>query len=111
MADTRDPEIQAMGALSGALEPLDNDTRKRVLGWAEERFVGSILQMRIERDKEAQEGFSEAGEAFSRFYQEVIARFQELGNRSPLELFKAIDMILEQADSLGQKKRAVRRED
>lgn len=36
MAD--DPELVAMGAVRDALEELDEDTRRRVLRWATERF-------------------------------------------------------------------------
>lgn len=41
-ADEPDPELEAMAAVSRALEPLTPDERKRVLGWAFARFEEAL---------------------------------------------------------------------
>lgn len=38
-APERDPELQAMAALARYLEPLGRDARKRVLSWAQARYI------------------------------------------------------------------------
>jgi hypothetical protein len=37
----QDPEIEAMSSLAEALDPLDEETRSRVLEWAGQRFGGA----------------------------------------------------------------------
>lgn len=37
MADS-DPEVTAMAAVVAALDPLDEATRHRVIGWAQQRY-------------------------------------------------------------------------
>lgn len=39
----QDPEIEAMGVVGAALDPLDRDARQRVLTWAAQRFNDGLI--------------------------------------------------------------------
>lgn len=44
MSGESDPELSALAAVGDALDPLDLGARKRVLGWARDRFENGLVQ-------------------------------------------------------------------
>jgi hypothetical protein len=80
---SNDPELRAMLALRKALEPLDTDGCRRVLAWANARYVESHRFHMDDFDTDA----------FANFTKALNESARKLGTVAPLDILKFVEYV------------------